>query len=108
MFYVTSDRRENCKGSVQWTVTDLTGRMFIEASVAVDIAAGKSDLVVSLNQREIVEKLGEKNLLVWLKLDVDGEAVSENLVTYVYPRELELLDPGSRPRLPRKGRASSP
>ena len=37
--------------------------------------------------------MGEKDLLVWLKLDVAGETVSENLVTFVYPRELDLLDP---------------
>ncbi len=33
------------------------------------------------------------DLLLWLKLDIGDETVSENLVTLVYPRELELLDP---------------
>ena len=40
-----------------------------------------------------MQKHGQNNVLVWLKLDVAGQTVSENLITLVYPRELNLLDP---------------
>jgi beta-mannosidase len=91
--YVTSDRREDCQGKVQWTVTDLSGTTISEGSLDVDIAAGKSRLVRSLDLRDIAEKHGQNKILVWLKLEVAGQAVSENLVTLAYPRELDLLEP---------------
>ena len=40
-----------------------------------------------------LEAHAERDLLLWLKLEIGGETVSKNLVTLVYPRELELLDP---------------
>ena len=91
--YVTSDRRENCQGKLQWTVTDLSGLKIREGSIDVDIAAGKSRRVRSLDLRDVVEKHGHNNILVWLQLDIAGQPVSENLVTLAYPRELNLPDP---------------
>ena len=32
-------------------------------------------------------------MLVWLALDVDGKRASENMLSFVYPKELELVDP---------------
>ena len=40
--YVTSDRRKDCRGTLQWTVTDLSGAKLGEGGNDVDIAAGKS------------------------------------------------------------------
>ena len=91
--YVTSDRRENCQGKLQWTVTDLSGLKIREGSIDVDIAAGTSRRVRSLDLRDVVEKHGHNNILVWLQLDIAGQPVSENLVTLAYPRELNLPDP---------------
>ncbi|MGO9108119.1 MAG: beta-mannosidase [Thermoguttaceae bacterium] len=101
--HVTSDRLENCQGSLQWTITDVSGVKLGEGKIDVDIAAGKSRLVRSLELRDVVEKQGEKNILVWLKLDVAGETVSENLVTLAYPRELKLLDPALSADITEKG-----
>ena len=74
-----------------------------EGSIDVDIAAGKSRLVRSLDLRDAVQKHGRNNLLVWLKLDVAGQTVSENLVTLAYPRELNLLDPALSAEIAEKG-----
>ena len=91
--YVTSDRRENCQGSLRWTITDVSGVKIDGGSMDVQISTGKSRLVRSLDLRDAVQKHGQNNILVWLKLDVAGQTVSENFVTLVYPRELNLLDP---------------
>ena len=40
---------------------------------------------------------------MWLKLDVGGQTVSENLVTLAYPRELDLLDPALSAEVAEKG-----
>jgi beta-mannosidase len=50
-------------------------------------------LVKQLDLRELAEKFGANNLLVWLKLEVSGQPVSENLVTLVFPKEVPLVDP---------------
>ncbi len=101
--YVTSDRREDCQGKLQWNVTDLSGVKIHEGSIDVDIAAGKSRLIRSLDLRDVVTKHGRKKILVWLWLDVAGQAVSENLVTLAYPRELNLLDPALSAKITEKG-----
>ena len=91
--YVTSDRRKDCRGTVQWTVTDLSGTKLGEGGNDIDIAAGTSRKAGSVPLLPLVQKSGEKNVLVWMKLVVGGKTVSENLVTLAYPRELGLLDP---------------
>jgi beta-mannosidase len=101
--YVTSDRRDDCQGKVQWTVTDLSGARIDGGSIEVEIASGKSRLVHGLDLGDAVRKHGRKNLLVWLKLDVGGQTVSENLVTLAYPRDLDLLDPAIMATVSEKG-----
>ncbi|MEN6459318.1 MAG: glycoside hydrolase family 2 protein [Thermoguttaceae bacterium] len=84
--YVTSDRLEDCRGTLVWTVTDPSGKKLTDGRLSLDIPARKSARVHSL------EKL-PKDALVWLRLDIDGQTVSDNLVTLVYPKELNLVDP---------------
>ena len=54
----------------------------------------------SVSLHELLQSHKANDLLVWLRLDVDGRTESENLVTLAYPRELDLLDPGIQPRYP--------
>jgi beta-mannosidase len=101
--HVTSDRRDNCQGVLQWTITDLAGGKIDEGSMPVNIVAGKSGMVRSLDLGDAVKKHGHNNLLVWLKLDIAGQTVSENLVTLAYPRELNLLNPALSAEMVEKG-----
>ncbi len=91
--YVTSDRMDDCKGQLKWTVTDVSGKKLDEGALDVDVPARKSQMVRSLPLQEQIAKNGKNNVLVWLKLDVDGRTVSDNMVSFVYPRELKLVDP---------------
>ncbi|OGV70693.1 MAG: hypothetical protein A2283_11695 [Lentisphaerae bacterium RIFOXYA12_FULL_48_11] len=92
--FVTSDRMEACNGNLAWSVTDVSGKQIKKGSLDVEIPAHTSRMVQSLDLQDEIRKMGVKNLLVWLKLDVDGKMVSDNMVTFVYSRELELCDPG--------------
>jgi beta-mannosidase len=47
----------------------------------------------SVSLLEALQSHGTQDLLVWLRLNVDGRTESENLVTLAYPREFNLLDP---------------
>jgi beta-mannosidase len=63
------------------------------ASGQVTIPARSSRKIFRITTGEISDKCKPSDLLVWLKLDIDGKTASENLVTFAYPRELQLLDP---------------
>jgi beta-mannosidase len=91
--YVASDKMEDHKGKVSWSVTDVAGKKISDGSLDIDIPARKSRIVRSLNLAEEIKKSGANNTLVWLSLRVGGEIVSTNLVTFAFPRELTLVDP---------------
>ncbi len=92
--HVTSDRLSDCQGKLAWTVTDAAGKTLASGSSSVDIPARTSRMAQSVSLREALQSHKANDLLVWLRLDVDGRTESENLVTLAYPRELNLLDPG--------------
>ena len=50
-------------------------------------------MVKSLNLQDQIQKVGANNLLTWLKLEVGGKTISENLVLLALPKELKLSDP---------------
>ena len=91
--YVTSDRGAGCRGRLLWTVTDVAGKTLQDGRLDLEILARTSRMVHSLKLQEDLKKQGTNNVMLWLRLDVGGETVSENLVTFAYPRELKLLDP---------------
>jgi beta-mannosidase len=101
--YVTSDRMQDCRGRLSWTVTDAAGKASSQESLPVDIPARTSRMVHTLQLQNDLGNLGKENLLVWLKLDVGGQTVSDNLVTLVYPRELKLGDPELSAKVMEKG-----
>jgi len=91
--FVTSDLLESRHGKLIWNVTDWDGKSLAQESLKVEISARKSEVVKSLNLQDQIQKIGANNLLTWLKLEVDGKTISENLVLLALPRELQLADP---------------
>jgi beta-mannosidase len=91
--FVTSDELESYHGKLIWNVTDLDGKSLAQESMPIKIDARKSEMVKSLNLQEQIQKLGANGFLTWLKLEVDGKTVSENLVLLALPKELKLADP---------------
>jgi beta-mannosidase len=91
--YVTSDRLDDCKGRLTWIVTNVEGEGLEDGALDVDVPARKSRIVRSLPLREQLKRNGTNNVLVWLKLDVGGRTVSDNMVAFAYPRDLNLIDP---------------
>jgi beta-mannosidase len=91
--FLTSDRLAATRGKVTWEITDLAGKSLRRESVPVEIPARKSQLVKKLDLQGEIQKYQAENLLTWLKVEVDGKVVSENLVTLVQPKRLKLADP---------------
>jgi beta-mannosidase len=95
--FVTSDRLAQCHGTVSWTVTDLAGKALSQDSMPLEISPRKSQKIKTLALNEHVQHQGANNLLTWLKLTVDGQVVSENLVSLTPPKEMKLLNPNLKP-----------
>jgi beta-mannosidase len=91
--FVTSDESESHHGKLIWNVTDLTGKTLSHDSMSVKIPSRKSNKVKTLDLQGEMNKQGANGLLTWLKLEVDGKTVSENLVLLALPKELKLQDP---------------
>ena len=91
--FVTSDLLKAEQGTLTWKVTDLNGKTLVQESTRIQIPARKSGKIKTLDLREHVQKFGANNLLTWLKLEVGGKTVSDNLVFLALPKELKLEDP---------------
>jgi beta-mannosidase len=91
--HVTNDHGEARHGTVEWQVTDLGGNEVRRGSLPVELAPRSSAKVTTLKFTNQILKHGASNLLVWLKLFVDGKTESENLVTFVPFKKLELQEP---------------
>jgi beta-galactosidase/beta-glucuronidase len=71
----------------------LAGKTLAQDSMSVEIPSRKSEKIKTLNLQEQIQKVGANNLLTWLKLEVGGKIVSENLILLALPKELKLLNP---------------
>jgi beta-mannosidase len=91
--FVTSDLLETHHGKLTWTLADLDGKPMAQESMALEIPARKSEKVKTLNLQGQIQRLGANGFLTWLKLEVNGKIVSENVVSLVLPKELKLVDP---------------
>ena len=91
--HVTSDRLEHQSGTVTWDVTDLLGASLLHESATIEIPARLSQKIKTLELASLIQKYGANGLLTWLKLDVDGQVVSQNLTLLALPKELKLEDP---------------
>jgi len=91
--FITSDQMENKNGELSWNVTDLQGQSLHGDSETIDISARDTRKIKTLDLSQQCQSPGRDKILVWLKLQVDGQTVSENLVTFVRPKELNLPDP---------------
>ncbi len=91
--FVTSDLLKASRGKLTWEVTDPSGKSLAKGGETVRIGVQSSQVAKHLDLSGLATQYGAKNLLVWLKVKVAGQPVSENLVTLVYPKELELANP---------------
>jgi len=91
--FVSSDRLEPCRGTLTWNVTGVEGKTLARGSDVLDIPARQSQKVKTLDLRDQNQAQGANNVLTWLKLVVAERAVSDNLVLFVFPKDLKLADP---------------
>ena len=91
--HVTSDLLEGCKGDVSWELTTVDGEVIRKGSKPVDIKPGKNICAQTLDCANEISEYGMRDLMLWLNLTVDGQTVSDNFVSFVKPKHLELNRP---------------
>jgi beta-mannosidase len=91
--YVTSDRMTDAAGVLNWHITDTTGKELVDGSINVQIPSRSSAIATKLQLGEKLRDPGAANLLAWIDLQIDGQTVSSNLLFFVRPGELNLVDP---------------
>jgi beta-mannosidase len=91
--HVTSDLLEECKGKVSWELTTVDGEVIRKGSKPVDIKPGKNVRAQTLDCANEISEYGMRDLMLWLNLTVDGQTVSDNFVSFVKPKHLELNRP---------------
>ncbi len=94
--HVSSDRMETTRGTLIWKATDANGKTLSHDSIHLRIPPRQSRLVTTLNLGRPIQAHGSNDILVWFKLVVHGQVVSENLISFVPPKELKLADPQLR------------
>jgi beta-mannosidase len=91
--FASSDLGQPCRGTVKWEVTDVAGSEILRGQVSVEMAPRRSAKVATLDLKREIRRHHLASLLVWLKLVVNEKTESENLVTFVRSKELDLADP---------------
>ena len=91
--YVVSDQQQAEKGTLRWTVTDLTGKVVTQDSKPVDIPARTSTVAEHLDLHGAINSVGADNLIVWPELEVGGNVVSQNMLMLSQPKGLKLPEP---------------
>jgi beta-mannosidase len=91
--YVVSDKQEDGKGMLRWTVTDLTGKVVAQDAKPVDIPARTSTAAEQLDLSSVIGSSGASNLIVWPELEIDGKVVSQNMLMLSQPKGLKLPEP---------------
>lgn len=91
--HVASDCLEERRGTVVWEVTDARGKRAAHGSVPVIVPPRTAVRIQTLQLHEQLSMLGKENLFVWLHLHSEGKILSDNLITFVPPKDLQLADP---------------
>jgi len=93
--HITSDRLKASAGTLRWAVTDAAGRKLLDGTKAVRTPVNGDRKATTLKLASLLAEKGPRDLIVWLELDVKGEPVSTNMVTFGRPKHIELeRDPG--------------
>jgi beta-mannosidase len=91
--FVTNDLLDSHHGSVEWKVTDVNGALLKHDAFTVEIPSRKSVKVGTLDLGKEIAQYGKNGVLLWLDLHVHGKSVSENLILFALPKEIQLADP---------------
>ena len=91
--HITNDLHEKSPVKVICEVTDLSGNILYADTFETETLPHGNKNTASICLKNIIEKNGTRNILVWLELHKDNKTVSTNFVNFEKPKYLELKNP---------------
>jgi beta-mannosidase len=92
--HITNDNQAEVAGSVHWRlVTANDGAEVIKGHFEAEVPALTSSKVTTLELNEQLQAHGKEDVILLLQLEIDGEALSDNLVLFCRPKRLNLQSP---------------
>ena len=91
--HVTNDHLAEMAGRVTWEVTTAQGEPILRGEETAVIHPNQNNKIITLDLQAVVAEYGRRNLLVWLRLEVDDQTISTNLALFCRPKHLTLLPP---------------
>jgi beta-mannosidase len=92
--HITNDNQADAAGIVYWQLlTAGEGESVGEGHLEVEIPAITNSRVATLEFKEQLQTYGNENVILTLRLEIDGQAVSDNLVLFCRPKRLNLGSP---------------
>jgi len=91
--FVTSDDLDECPATLPWAVTDAAGETLDSGSLEITLPANGSLMVEALDLEAHLTARTPRDVMLWLDLEVDGEIVSSNFVSFARPKHLMLRQP---------------
>ncbi|MEC9489304.1 MAG: glycoside hydrolase family 2 protein [Halanaerobiales bacterium] len=91
--HVTSDRLEDKKGKVRWQLRDVKGDLVKKDSFEANIKQQSNQHLKTINLEKFVEEYGIRDLMLWLELEIDGEIIADNFVSFARPKHMQLEQP---------------
>lgn len=88
--HATCDLLKSQKALLSYTVTDANGEELSSEKEEIETPENGNQLVKTLELQEIIDKVGERQVMVWLTLETEGQPISSQLVTLVKPKHLGL------------------
>jgi beta-mannosidase len=99
--HVTTDLLKTVSGVLRWTATNSAGKRLASGSKKIRAVANGDTVVERLALKKLIDRNGPADVLVWLELSVAGRLVSDNLVYFSRPKQMNLGDPGIRTAITR-------
>jgi beta-mannosidase len=102
--HISSDLAKSSRGVLACRVTRVNGCLLDEFTKPVRIPVDASRRTAVLKLRRFVEEYGERDLLVWLRLeDEAGVELSSNFVSFCRPKHMALEEPQISVKVSRHG-----
>jgi len=91
--FITSDRAEEDKGRLVWTLVTPGGKVIAADSEPARIRPRRSARAVRLDLADPLAEYGPDALMLFVELSVGGRIVSTNFASFARPKRLALGDP---------------
>ena len=99
--HLTSDRLQDKTGQINWQLRDVSGQLILENSFEVNIKAQSNQHLRTLELQDYVNQYGARDLMLWLEVEVDGEIIADNFVSFARPKHMQLEKPEIKTKIKR-------